>query len=105
MPTSQQSLIGNAFENLKRRAAEERFIGNLMALSAEIDRQFNSSMQAINRWMEEKNRKPMVKKSEAMNIPFDKPMLETEADVDAYLEALRTKMMSFINQNKNIMLN
>lgn len=105
MPTPQQSLIDNAFENLKRRAAEERFIGNLMALSAEIDRQFNSSMQAINRWMEEKNRKPMVKKSEAMNIPFDKPMLETEEDVNAYLEALRTKMMSYINQNKNIMLN
>ena len=105
MPTPQQSLIDNAFENLKRRAAEERFIGNLMALSAEIDRQFNSSMQAINRWMEEKNRKPMVKKSEAMNIPFNKPMLETEEDVDAYLEALRTKMMSYINQNKNIMLN
>ena len=105
MPTPQQSLIGNAFENLKRRAAEERFIGNLMALSAEIDRQFNSSMQAINRWMEEKNRKPMVKKSEAMNIPFDKPMLETEEDVDAYLTALRAKMMSYINQNKNIMLN
>jgi hypothetical protein len=105
MPTPQQSLIDNAFENLKRRAAEERFIGNLMALSAEIDRQFNSSMQAINRWMEEKNRKPMVKKSEAMNIPFGKPMLETEEDVNAYLEALRTKMMSYINQNKNIMLN
>ena len=105
MPTPQQSLIDNAFENLKRRAAEERFIGNLRALSAEIDRQFNSSMQAINRWMEEKNRKPMVKKSEAMNIPFNKPMLETEEDVNAYLEALRTKMMSYINQNKNIMLN
>ena len=76
-----------------------------MALSAEIDRQFNSSMQAINRWTEEKNRKPMVKKSEAMNISFGKPMLETEEDVDAYLTALRAKMMSYINQNKNIMLN
>ena len=40
-----------------------------------------------------------------MNISFGKPMLETEEDVNAYLEALRTKMMSYINQNKNIMLN
>jgi len=105
MPEAQQSAIDKAFEGLEYRAAEERFIGNLMALSAVIDRQFNSAMQTINRWMEEKNRKPIVKKSEAMNIPFDKPMLETAADVDAYLAALRTKMMSYINQNKNIMLN
>ena len=49
--------------------------------------------------------KTFVRKESAMNIPFNKPMLETEEDVNAYLEALRTKMMSYINQNKNIMLN
>ena len=40
-----------------------------------------------------------------MNVHFDKVMLETEADVEAYLNEVKNKMLEYIHQNKNIMLN
>ena len=39
-----------------------------------------------------------------MNVPFSKSVLETREDVEAYIEALKDRLMGFINQNKNIML-
>lgn len=115
------------FSILSDNAKEERFIGNLKAMKSDIDSAYENSLKSINKWVEDEaskqaaspdggdtNTPPVktatpvktfVRKERAMNIPFDKPMLETEADVDDYLAALRSKMMSYINQNKNIMLN
>ena len=115
------------FSILSEKAKEERFIGNLKAMKSDIDHAYENSLKSINKWVEDEASKPatshsgddsnippvkpatpvktFVRKESVMNIPFDKPMLETEADVDAYLATLRTKMMSYINQNKNIMLN
>ena len=95
-------------------------------MKSDIDRAYENSLKSINKWVEDEANKPVtppagggntppvkpatpvktfVRKESAMNVSFNKPMLETEEDVNAYLEALRTKMMSYINQNKNIMLN
>ena len=115
------------FSILSEKAKEERFIGNMKAMKSDIDHAYENSLKSINKWVEDEASKPatshsgddsnippvkpatpvktFVRKESVMNIPFDKPMLETEADVDAYLATLRTKMMSYINQNKNIMLN
>ena len=114
-------------KTLSDNAKEERFIGNLKAMKSDIDHAYENSLKSINKWVEDEANKPatppagggtntpptkpatpvktFVRKESVMNIPFGKPMLETEEDVNAYLEALRTKMMSYINQNKNIMLN
>lgn len=49
--------------------------------------------------------KTVVRKDKAMKVDFDKQVLETEEDVDRYLAVLRKEMLSYIHQNKNIMLN
>lgn len=127
IPENLRSQIDKFFSILSENAKEERFIGNLKAMKSDIDHAYENSLKSINKWVEDEANKPVtpptgggtntpptkpaipvktfVRKESAMNIPFDKPMLETEDDVNAYLEALRTKMMSYINQNKNIMLN
>lgn len=126
IPENLRSQIDKFFSILSENAKEERFVGNLKAMKSDIDHAYENSLKSINKWVEDEANKPVtppagggntppvqpatpvktfVRKESAMNIPFDKPMLETEEDVNAYLEALRTKMMSYINQNKNIMLN
>ena len=126
IPENLRSQIDKFYSILSDNAKEERFIGNLKAMKSDIDHAYENSLKSINKWVEDEANKPVtppagggntppvqpatpvktfVRKESAMNIPFDKPMLETEEDVNAYLEALRTKMMSYINQNKNIMLN
>ena len=123
IPENLRSQIDKFFSILSENAKEERFVGNLKAMKSDIDRAYENSLKSINKWVEDeanKASKPQdngtvpppptpvktfVRKESAMNVSFNKPMLETEEDVDAYLAALRAKMMSYINQNKNIMLN
>ena len=127
IPENLRIQINAFFTILSDNAKDERFIGNLKAMKSDIDRAYENSLKSINKWVEDEANKPVtppaggdtntpptkpatpvktfVRKESAMNISFGKPMLETEEDVDAYLTALRAKMMSYINQNKNIMLN
>lgn len=125
IPANLRGQIDKYFSILGDKAKEERFIGNLKALHADIERAYENSLNAINKWVEEEAKKAaapapatpdetstprrvvrtVVRKDAAMQVAFDKPMLETEADVESYLTALRTKMLSYIRQNKNIMLN
>lgn len=127
IPENLRIQINAFFTILSDNAKDDRFIGNLKAMKSDIDRAYENSLKSINKWVEDDANKPVtppagggtntppqnpvrpvktfVRKESVMNIPFGKPMLETEEDVDAYLTALRAKMMSYINQNKNIMLN
>lgn len=127
IPKNLRIQINDFFTILSDNAKDERFIGNLKAMKSDIDRAYENSLKSINNWVENEANRPVtpsagggantppqkpatpvktfVRKESVMNIRFDKPMLETEEDVNVYLEALRTKMMSYINQNKNIMLN
>ena len=127
IPENLRIQINAFFTILSDNAKDERFIGNLKAMKSDIDRAYENSLKSINKWVEDEASKPaspptgggtntppvkpatpvktFVRKENVMNIPFDKQMLETEEDVDAYLATLRTKMMSYISQNKNIMLN
>ena len=117
IPDTLRTQVESFFSLLTDKAKEDRFIGNLKAMKSDIDRA----------WVEEQATKPaqpaaagdgqsapatpahiikpVVSKAKAMNVNFDKPVLETEEDVEQYLAALRTKMLSFIRDNKNIMLN
>lgn len=127
IPENLRTQINAFFTILSGNAKDERFIGNLKAMKSDIDRAYENGLKSINKWVEDEANKAVVppagggtntppvkpatpiktfvRKESAMNIPFNKPMFETEEDVDAYLTAFRTKMMSYINQNKNIMLN
>ena len=40
-----------------------------------------------------------------MNLAWNKQVLESQEDVEAYVDALRQQLLSLIKQNKNIMLN
>lgn len=127
IPENLRTQINTFFAILSGNAKNERYIGNLKAMKSDIDTAYENSLKSINKWVEDEANKPVtppvgggtntppvkpatpvktfVRKESAMNISFGKPMLETEEDVDVYLTALRAKMMSYINQNKNIMLN
>lgn len=118
---SLRSQITFFFTALENKAKEERYIGNLKAMHTDIDNAYNNSLKSINKWIEEEAKKkdppaskddtpkPQVKqfvqKAKAMDVSFSKPMLENEADVEAYISELKKKMMDYIHQNKNIMLN
>ena len=46
-----------------------------------------------------------MRKEKAMNLAWNKQVLESQEDVEAYVDALRQQLLSLIKQNKNIMLN
>ena len=125
---SLQNQIVSIFTKLERKAKDERYIGNLKAMHTDIENEYNNGLKYINIWVEdeankkatssseESSQKPsedapkrpikqFVQKSKAMEVHFTKPMLENEADVEAYICELKKKMMDYIHQNKNIMLN
>ncbi|MGL5938288.1 MAG: BREX system P-loop protein BrxC, partial [Phocaeicola sp.] len=126
LPSNQQSQISAKFETYKSLAQEERYIGNLIAKKDEVTKEYNKSIEAINKWIEEeeerkhqeaekkggsnppppeKKVRKMVNKQKAMSVPFEKPLLETKEDVEAYVESLRKQLLKYIEQNNNIMLN
>lgn len=124
---SQQSQVAAMFTILKKKAETERYIGNLIAMSSEIANAYERCITSINQWVEdaaERKRKEeekkgngggqqppqrpvktYVNKSSAMNVSFSKNVLETKEDVETYIEALKARLLSYIEQNKNIMLN
>lgn len=123
-----RSQITLFFTTLEDKAKEERYIGNLKAMHNDIENAYNNSLKYINKWIEDEAskktevtpedspKKPaeetpkrpikqFVQKSKAMDVHFSKPMLESEADVEAYINEVKKKMLDYIYQNKNIMLN
>lgn len=46
----------------------------------------------------------LVKRDKAMDIPFGKQMLENHADVDAYIQALKKRLLDLVDNNTNILL-
>lgn len=121
--------IEQFFTALVEKAKNERFIGNLKAMHTAIENAYNNSLKSINKWIEDdaakkvaapvkdtgsEAEKPVVhrapakaivRKATAMDIHFSKPILESESDVEQYISELKKKMLDYIHQNKNIMLN
>ena len=128
---NQKRQIFPIFEVLKAKAAEERYIGNLVAIKEEASNAYDRCLDLINHWVEEKQEEErrrqqtaqqtgeqtmpsltstkivhkVVKKEKAMMVHFDKPVLETKEDVEKYVAALKEQLLRYINQNNNIMLN
>ena len=107
---SLQNQIVSIFTKLERKAKDERYIGNLKAMHTDIanKKATSSSEESSQKPSEDAPKRPIkqfVQKSKAMEVHFTKPMLENEADVEAYICELKKKMMDYIHQNKNIMLN
>ena len=117
------------FDSLVKKAKDERFIGNLKAMYTTVEAVYNESLKSINKWIEDdaakkaaatakdsgtddvqpavhkRPAKVIVSKATAMDVHFSKPILENEADVEDYISELKKKMLNYIHQNKNIMLN
>lgn len=123
LEASQQSQVTAIFAALKAKAENERFIGNLIAMSEEVNNKYDQCISSINKWVKEAAErkalqqaagggqqpptrpvKTYVNKTSAMNVQFSKDILETKEDVEAYIEALKARLLGFINQDKNIML-
>jgi len=99
----------------------------------DVEKAFDKCLDSINHWIEEaeekeeekqheetddkgqekpeqpekpkKKPKQSVKKEKALNITWDKQILDTQEDVEAYAEALRQQLLDIIKQNKVIILN
>ena len=123
LETSQQRQVTAMFAVLKANAEKERFIGNLIAMSEETGHAYDICLASINKWVKEAAErkaqqqkgiggqqpparpvKTYVSKTSAMNVQFSKNVLETKEDVDQYIDALRERLLGFIDQDKNIML-
>jgi hypothetical protein len=130
IPGYMQEQFSTQWASITKRANEERYIGNLKAMTAEVDGIYNNAIDKINHWVEDEERKrkeaeekakktgegggstpptkkvhKVVNKQKAMNVPFSKPRLETKEDVAQYLEALRKQLEGYIDQDNYIMLN
>ena len=134
LQANQQQQITAMFEVLKSKALSERYIGNLIAMNNQVTDTYNKCLDSINHWIEEKQKAQeeearkkaqqqnvggqtttqsktphvihkVVSKQKAMSVTFDKPVLETKEDVEKYVDALKTQLMQYIEQNNNIMLN
>lgn len=123
LEASQQGQVTAMFAALKTKTENERFIGNLIAMGEEISNAYDTCLTSINKWVKEaaerKAQQPngtggqqpptrpvktYVNKTSAMNVQFSKNVLETKDDVEEYVNALRERLLGFINQDKNIML-
>ena len=123
LEASQQGQVTAMFAALKAKAENERFIGNLIAMGEEIENAYDTCLTSINKWVKEaaerkaqQQKKPgdpqpparpvktYVNKTSAMNVQFSKSVLETKEDVEQYIDALRERLLRFIDQDKNIML-
>ena len=123
LEASQQGQVAAMFAALKAKAENERFIGNLIAMSEETGNAYDTCLASINKWVKEAAErkvqqqkggggqqpptrpvKTYVNKTSAMNVQFSKNVLETKDDVEEYVNALRERLLGFIDQNKNIML-
>jgi hypothetical protein len=131
---SLKSQIDALWTTLTKKASDQRYIGNLIAMTQEVNNAYNTAIDLINHWIEEEERKrkeaeerakqagagatmpvptpqpakvvhKVVNKQKAMNVPFAKPRLETKEDVAQYIEALRKQLENFIEQDNYIMLN
>lgn len=127
LAANQQDQIMKMFSTLTAHVPEERFIGNLLALKSKVNESYDNCLDSINKWVEEAEEerkrkaaaaagagtppppptrvvKVVVQKEKAMKVDFHKNMLETKEDVEEYIDALRTKLLGYIDQNKNIVL-
>jgi hypothetical protein len=131
---SLKSQIDALWTTLTKKASDQRYIGNLIAMTQEVNNAYNTAIDLINHWIEEEERKrkeaeerakqagagatkpvptpqpakvvhKVVNKQKAMNVPFAKPRLETKEDVAQYIEALRKQLEGYIDQDNYIMLN
>ncbi|MDG5767372.1 BREX system P-loop protein BrxC [Balneolales bacterium ANBcel1] len=88
-------------------AGKERFIGNLQAQRGRIGdiytRQLNKLMDMATPKETEGPKAEFIKQSRIV-IPYEKPELETEEDVDSYVSSLREAMLKHIRKNRNIIL-
>ena len=123
LEASQQGQVTAMFAALKAKAENERFIGNLIAMGGEVGNAYDTCLTSINKWVKEAAErkaqqqkggggqqpptrpvKTYVNKTSAMNVQFSKNVLETKDDVEEYVNALRERLLGFIDQDKNIML-
>ncbi len=123
LEASQQGQVTAMFAALKAKAENERFIGNLIAMGEEIGNAYDTCLISINKWVKEDAErkaqqqkgtgvqqpparpvKTYVNRTNAMNVQFSKNVLETQEDVEEYVNALRERLLEFIEQNNSIML-
>ncbi len=135
LDSNQQNQIKTMFQALEKSLQEERFIGNIKAMSDSVNKAYDACITSINHWIDERKKastgnsvpshggnsgngnagtavqpkikaiKKIVNKQKAMTVNFGKPVLESKEDVEEYIELLKKQLLDYINKDNNIMLN
>ncbi len=109
----QQKQIQKTILDLKKKVADERFIGNIRDITRTIDDGlYSNQMNLMSKWLTPKTgegetdykKTPTYIKKNSIHVEFTKHELTNEEDVDAYVEALKEAYLERIHQNLKITL-
>jgi hypothetical protein len=110
LDTLQKQEIEKPFKELKTKVLDKdfHFIGNIKNATRDLeDKLYNEQLNLMMRLLAEKSgggtKGKYIKKS-SIHVEFDKHDLTTEADVEAYVEALKEAYLKRIKQNLRITL-
>ena len=107
LSSKQQSRVTEPFESKLRQIEDERFIGNLKNIRTELGdlytKQLNLMIDLSTPDEETKPKRKFIKQSN-IHASYSKKELETEEDVEDYLQSLREAMVKHIQKNHNIIL-
>lgn len=104
---TQQARVLEPLKKLMADVKTERFIGNLKERQARLNHiyadQLNLMIELATPEEESEPKRQFINQSK-LKISFKKRELETEADVEEYLDSVREAMLKHIQKNRNILL-
>ena len=102
-------------ENIKQQVNQQTSVAHIAQAQQQGAAAFDAALDAIQKWLQQISEKPADKDTTAKPIP--KPLtivkpaelttqtyIETEADIDAFLDTLRTAMTAAVSDNKRIQI-
>jgi hypothetical protein len=104
---SKRKQVLSPFDEEMKKVKDQRFIANLRESRAYIDgRLLEQQLTEMAKLAHPKGDKPIVnyQQIKSVRVDFPKNELQTEEDVDKYVEALRKELNELIKQNKRISL-
>jgi hypothetical protein len=108
---AEQEAILLPFRQIEEKTKEQKFIANLMQDRQRLEDMYTSQLNLLSTYLFKESNNPSEPKEHFINlrsvekrIVFDKSQLQSESDVNEYLEKLKQVMMEQIEANRKIIL-
>jgi hypothetical protein len=108
---AEQEAILLPFRQIEEKTKEQKFIANLMQDRQRLVDMYTSQLNLLSTYLFKESNNPSEPKEHFINlrsvekrIGFDKSQLQSESDVNEYLEKLKQVMMEQIKANRKIIL-